>query len=140
MSRLWPPHGAVRKLCPGEDPSVTTLPQAEPLRGPSPPTARDLRTFALPKPHASSAPPSSSSFAPSRDVPTLFFAGRLIREKGIFDVIDAISILERRTPCRLVVAGEGPERARLAARIREHDLDDAVTLVGHLSDEQLTAA
>lgn len=68
----------------------------------------------------------------------VFVYSRLAPLKRIGLVIDALS-----TPAaagvRCVIAGDGEEREALAARIRERGLSDRVTMVGHVSDEQLTA-
>lgn len=72
--------------------------------------------------------------------PTLMFAGRLVEEKGVLDVLSAVSILRDRTPCRLVIAGDGPERLRLIDRAHELGLDDVVELAGYLTPEQLASA
>ena len=90
-------------------------------------------------PEMDEAPSSAPERRPGRR-PTLIFAGRLIEEKGVFDVLSAVSILRDRTPCGLVVAGDGPARARLVARVHELELDDAVELTGYLTAEQLMCA
>ena len=54
-------------------------------------------------------------------VPTVVFAGRLLAEKGVLDLIEALGALARRgVAARLVVAGSGPARGaaeRLAERL-----------------------
>ncbi len=52
---------------------------------------------------------------PRRPVPgRVLFLGRLIRQKGVDALIDAVATLE--PPAHLCVAGDGPERVRLAER------------------------
>ena len=65
--------------------------------------------------------------------PTVVFAGRLVREKGIDVLLRAFSQVIRQVPkARLLIAGEGPERDRLQALIQEMDLVGMVSLLGHL--------
>lgn len=54
----------------------------------------------------------------SRDV---LFLGRLIKQKGVDDLIAAAALMPE--PPRLEIAGDGPERRRLQAMARAHRLD-----------------
>jgi len=58
--------------------------------------------------------------------------GELRELKGIFPLVEALAIVRRPDgqPVRLVMAGDGPERARLEARIRHLGIEDRVALVG----------
>lgn len=69
--------------------------------------------------------------------PTLLTIARLIAEKGVFDLLDALAILHRRIPCRLIMAGTGPAREDLVRRVAALDLGDAVELCGYVSGRQL---
>src|SRR3954447_5939655 len=40
--------------------------------------------------------------------PTLLYASRIVPEKGIFDLLEAVALLRRKAPLRLLVAGGGP--------------------------------
>lgn len=66
--------------------------------------------------------------------PTLFFVGRLDARKGAATAITAIREHNARkgAPWRLVIAGDGPERARLEA-LAAHS--PAVVFLGRVSDE-----
>ncbi len=70
-------------------------------------------------------------------VPVLLTAGRLSREKGHRDLIEAVRELRRLEPglafC-LVVLGEGKERPRIEALCRRYGLEREVKLVGHQDD------
>src|SRR2546421_8513817 len=44
------------------------------------------------------------------ETPTLLFASRLVPEKGIIDTLEAVSLLRKRMPVRLLIAGNGPAR------------------------------
>ncbi|QPN63428.1 glycosyltransferase family 4 protein [Synechococcus sp. CBW1004] len=70
--------------------------------------------------------------------PTVAFAGRLVTEKGVDDLLDAMHILVRRIPAAsLLVAGDGPERKHLEARARRIGIGHHVVFLGHLSRLQL---
>jgi glycosyltransferase involved in cell wall biosynthesis len=63
--------------------------------------------------------------------------GRLSREKGHRDLVDAISMLRELNPAlkfRLVIVGEGPERESLERVIREKGLNASVIFIGHVED------
>ena len=69
--------------------------------------------------------------------PTLLFVGRLVREKGIFELMDAISIVRRRRACRLVIAGAGPAEGEVRRRMALMGLDDDVDLRGYVAGDEL---
>jgi glycosyltransferase involved in cell wall biosynthesis len=62
--------------------------------------------------------------------------GRLYPEKGYDDLIRAIAVLERDSPCPFlcVILGHGPERQRLQALIDELHVAHVVKLVGRRKD------
>jgi glycosyltransferase involved in cell wall biosynthesis len=61
----------------------------------------------------------------------LVYIGRLAREKGLYETIDALALVRSLgVSARLVIAGGGPEEAGLRARVREHALKDAVSFTG----------
>lgn len=63
--------------------------------------------------------------------PRLLAIGNLHEVKGHQDLIAAMpSILQAHPDARLVIAGHGPMRPRLAAMIEQSGLDDAVRLIG----------
>lgn len=59
--------------------------------------------------------------------------GRLDKQKGFTWLIDAMSRLKK-TSLRCVILGEGPERPRLEAQIRKHELETCVWLYGEKPD------
>jgi glycosyltransferase involved in cell wall biosynthesis len=69
---------------------------------------------------------------PGRRGARILTVGRLIPEKGMDVVIDAAAGVQG----LLTIAGEGPERERLEARVRHHDLD--ARFEGHVSRERLS--
>lgn len=63
--------------------------------------------------------------------------GRLSKEKAFVDLLVAINKLgELRpdSPVRLLIVGEGPERARIERAVRNLKLQDRVKMVGHARD------
>lgn len=61
--------------------------------------------------------------------------GRLALQKNHVRLVEAASILKsRNVSFQVVIAGEGPERARTQACIAEFDVADCVTLLGERSD------
>jgi len=66
----------------------------------------------------------------------VLFVGRLVERKGVKHLIDAI---ERVPGARLVVIGDGPERAGLEAGARDLGLGTRVDFRGRVSDDELRA-
>ena len=63
--------------------------------------------------------------------PTVLFVGRLIEVKGAEYLIRATPIISTHVPdVRVVIAGDGPERARLELLARELGVDDHVEFLG----------
>lgn len=73
-------------------------------------------------------------------VPTALFVGRLMRDKGVFDLVTAIALVSRVVPCRLVMAGTGPARVALEQLIADRGLGDTVDLAGYLTGSRLDKA
>jgi glycosyltransferase involved in cell wall biosynthesis len=72
--------------------------------------------------------------------PTIAFAGRLVGQKGVDVLIEAMALVARARPeVRLLVAGEGPERPHIERLIEARSLGDRVTLSGHLGRTDLAA-
>lgn len=72
----------------------------------------------------------------------LLFAGRLVWEKGIFDALEALALLSRAdktTQYRLLVAGDGPEDAKLRALAARAGVTDRVHFLGRVSAAQMVA-
>lgn len=62
--------------------------------------------------------------------PVIIAAGRLTRQKGFIDLLQAFALLRRQLPCRLLIMGEGPDRQKLEEEIVRLDLADSVRLPG----------
>lgn len=75
------------------------------------------------------------------DQPILLTVARLAdpqRQKGYDQVLEALPAIRARVPdVRYLIVGDGPDRTRLARRIRGMGLDEAVTIVGEVQDEEL---
>jgi glycosyltransferase involved in cell wall biosynthesis len=70
------------------------------------------------------------------------FVGRFVPGKGVVELIDAYAAAQARSAARLPVltlAGDGPLRAQVEARIATHGLAGQVRLAGWLTREPLTA-
>ena len=74
-------------------------------------------------------PPDHPWFAVGQP-PVILGVGRLSRQKDFPTLIRAFAEVRRRHPARLMILGEGEERPRLEALIRELGLTDEVALPG----------
>lgn len=70
--------------------------------------------------------------------PDLLFVGRLVSDKGVDVLLDALALLKSRacTP-KLTIVGEGPEAPRLSDQARRLDLEDQIVFAGALQGEDL---
>jgi len=69
------------------------------------------------------------------------YVGRLVKEKGLPLLLEAIKRLrDGGYDCRLKIIGDGPERARLAAKAASMSLQDAVHFTGFLQGQALHTA
>lgn len=74
------------------------------------------------------------------DPPRLLCLGRLIPEKGFDVALAALALLIDRFPdLRLVVAGDGPERAALEHQAAELGISQSVEFIGWIEPEQVPA-
>ena len=74
-------------------------------------------------------------------VPTILYAGRLVEQKGVDVLLDAMTVVKQRVPgVQLIVAGDGPDRGRIETLIRQNGLADVVDLCGHLTRPVLDTA
>jgi glycogen(starch) synthase len=89
------------------------------------------------------APSSAVAAARSRYTgagPVIGFAGRLVYEKGVQDLLAAMPVLRARHPgLRLVISGEGPHRSALHEDVRRLRLHRAVSFAGFLGEDALPA-
>lgn len=77
---------------------------------------------------------------PSPDECDIIFAGRLIREKNVDVLLDAMSRVKTVLPdAKCHIIGNGPERERLVRRAEERRLLDNVRFLGFLTYEEVIA-
>jgi glycosyltransferase involved in cell wall biosynthesis len=75
---------------------------------------------------------------PADEVPLVLSVGRLVQKKGFPDLLRACRILtDKGHALRCMIVGDGPERARLDAVVRELGLGGVVSLPGSASQEEL---
>lgn len=64
------------------------------------------------------------------------FVGRLVKRKGLQELIDAVELLDetRSRPTQVAVVGDGPLRRRLQRHAHSRGLDDRISFLGRLDD------
>lgn len=68
----------------------------------------------------------------------IVFIGRLLKTKGIFEMLDVMQIVLKHTPkARLTVIGDGEDRAAFEAAIESQKLTNSVTLTGWLTPQEI---
>lgn len=65
---------------------------------------------------------------------TIGFASRLLKEKGIGDLLEALKMLKGKNKFRLLIAGDGPLLSDLEAYVNENNLKDEVVFLGSVKD------
>jgi glycosyltransferase involved in cell wall biosynthesis len=96
----------------------------------------ETRVYAVANPFA---PPLDASPRPrlSPSEPLILFAGRLLPEKGILDVVHAFARIRRSRAAHLFIAGDGPAGPEIARAIQKYGLSGEVTLAGQLDPAEL---
>jgi glycosyltransferase involved in cell wall biosynthesis len=69
--------------------------------------------------------------------PTLLFVGRLIKEKGIFELLEAMIDILKQVDCHLLIVGNGEEKEEIIRRIKNAKLENSVSLLGYMDSEKL---
>ncbi len=70
--------------------------------------------------------------------PTVTYAGRLVKEKGVDILLRGFTIvLENHPQCRLQIAGEGPEHNRLTNLSKELGISENTEFLGHVSHRDI---
>lgn len=70
--------------------------------------------------------------------PVVAYAGRLVGKKGVDVLLDAMARLRERVPdCRLIIAGDGPDRSAIEERVAGLGLQDRCVLTGYLNEEEM---
>ena len=78
--------------------------------------------------------PVRHPFFEDRSSPVIVAAGRLTQAKGFNLLLDAISLVTRDTPCRLIILGEGPDREALEEQLQRLGLESSVSLPGFVAN------
>jgi glycosyltransferase involved in cell wall biosynthesis len=73
----------------------------------------------------------------SRDRPALLFVGRLIPEKGVFDLLEAVRSISTNQDCLLRIAGQGSHERAIRERVSDLGLSDRVELAGYVEGDAL---
>jgi glycosyltransferase involved in cell wall biosynthesis len=102
------------------------------------PVPVEIIPYAVDLPHPShvALPPAPGGTRPL----TLLSVGRLVERKGVRYLIEAVALLPATLDARLVVIGDGPERAALEAQARELGVTDRVAFRGWVSPAELDQA
>ncbi len=92
----------------------------------------DLNLAVIPNAIELGADPEWKRVPSARDKPLqLAYVGRLAESKGVFEIIEALRILhERGKDMQLTIAGNGPDEARLRARVEDLGLQHEVRFMG----------
>jgi glycosyltransferase involved in cell wall biosynthesis len=98
----------------------------------------DGKPIVLPGIYAGPTAPSATSEV---DPELVVYAGRHVREKRVRDLVRGFARARAQRPdLRLELYGDGPERSRVEALVRELGLADAVRVAGHRPEEEVGAA
>jgi glycosyltransferase involved in cell wall biosynthesis len=72
--------------------------------------------------------------------PLVVFVGRLVDEKGVDDLLEALALLRPRCPdVTAIVVGEGQDRQALERHSKDLGLDDCVTFTGWVAPHDVAA-
>jgi glycosyltransferase involved in cell wall biosynthesis len=69
--------------------------------------------------------------------PNLLFVGRLTRDKGIYELLDSMSVILQEINCQLLIAGDGEEKNQILQLIESRHLEQSINLLGYLDSTQL---
>ncbi len=70
---------------------------------------------------------------------SVLFAGRLVREKGIFELVEAWACVPKGLRTTLIVAGDGPYGAQMGELAQQLGVGASIEFVGHADDAQMHA-
>jgi glycosyltransferase involved in cell wall biosynthesis len=96
----------------------------------------DTRVLVVRNPRAASIEIASNDEAGR---PMILCVSRLIAAKGVLDLVRALPRVNRQIPCRVVLAGDGPDAARVRTLAAELGVLDSVELPGYLNDGRLAS-
>jgi glycosyltransferase involved in cell wall biosynthesis len=97
-----------------------------------------VRVFTVKNPYISvfqtGSPERSNAFPPRA---CALFVGRIIKEKGVFELLEAFAEVVKQTHCHLVMVGDGDQERRVRDRIKDLGLENWVDMPGYLSGSAL---
>ncbi len=65
------------------------------------------------------------------------FCGRLVKRKGIYDLIEIWKLVTLRYPkSKLVIVGDGPEYKNLSVKLKESNLGENIQIMGFVSEHE----
>ena len=72
------------------------------------------------------------------DGPLVVFAGRVVAEKGVEDLVSAIGLLRSRLPdVTALIVGDGQDRSAIEAKVEAAGLKDRITFTGWVASREL---
>lgn len=77
--------------------------------------------------------PETGHMAPEPGPLTVLFVGRLVERKGVKYLLEALKLVREKLDVRLVIVGNGSERASLEALAKALGLSDSVSFAGFVS-------
>lgn len=89
---------------------------------------------------AESVPGTRDTGSGTRETFQILYVGNLIPRKGVRYLIEALHRLPASIPAKLLILGEGTDRAKLEAQVRELGLDGRVSMPGRVPDPELHRA
>lgn len=70
----------------------------------------------------------------------ILFVGRLVEEKGVGYLIEAIPKILKESPnCKLLIIGEGKDKSRFQEKVKKLNLTDSIKFLGWIDNEKLPA-
>ena len=85
-----------------------------------------------------SQPPERLLYREEGAARTILFVGRLVRAKGVFDLIDGFAIVASQiSDVKLLLVGNGSEKSELKRRVQQLGLEDRVRFVGTVLNRDL---
>lgn len=66
--------------------------------------------------------------------PVLLYVGRLSREKDVPNLIKAFKISQKQMSSRLIIIGDGPDWDILKDMVKNENIDDKISFLGHLNN------
>lgn len=77
---------------------------------------------------------------PQSSLPTILYAGRLDKEKNLPLVLQAVAVLQKTLPCRLLIVGTGARRSHLESLAESLGISERVHFSGYLTDDDYPLA